>query len=103
MSFNKKIYGQLLTETLPRVIETEEENERFLKIIEGLMKKGEDNLSPEEESLLVLLCDLVGDFPRTSCCRHVYLRCSNPHARGRKGQLNQSAQLRAVSRRRPGR
>ena len=62
MSFNKKIYGQLLTETLPRVIETEEENERFLKIIEGLMKKGEDNLSPEEESLLVLLCDLVGDF-----------------------------------------
>ncbi len=62
MTFNNKIYGQLLTDTLPRVIETEEENERFLQIIKELMRKGEDKLSLEQESLLDLLCNLVEDF-----------------------------------------
>lgn len=62
MTFNNKIYGQLLIDTLPRVIETEEENERFLQIIKELMRKGEDNLSPEENSLLDLLSNLVEDF-----------------------------------------
>ena len=62
MTFNNKIYGRLLIDTLPRVIETEEENERFLQIIKELMRKGEDNISPEEESLLDLLCNLVEDF-----------------------------------------
>lgn len=62
MSFNKKNYGQLLTDTLPRVVETEEENERLLKIVEKLMSKGEENLSPEEDALLILLCNLIEDF-----------------------------------------
>ncbi len=43
------------------VIETEEENERMLKIVEKLMEKGE-GLSPEEEKLLKLLAKLVEDF-----------------------------------------
>ena len=59
---NNKIYAELLAETLPRKIETEEENERILAFIEKLMRKGEDNLSPEEETLLILLCELVEDF-----------------------------------------
>ena len=62
MTFNNKIYGQLLIDTLPRVIETEEENERFLQIIKKLMRNGEDKISPEEESLLILLSNLVEDF-----------------------------------------
>lgn len=62
MTFNNKIYGQLLIDTLPRVIETEEENEKFLQVIKALMRKGESKLSPEEESLLDLLCNLVEDF-----------------------------------------
>ncbi len=62
MTFNNKIYGQLLIDTLPRVVETEEENERLLKIIKELMRKGEEKLSPEEESLLGLLCNLVEAF-----------------------------------------
>ncbi len=61
-NINKRKYGQLLIDTLPRKIETEAENERILKIIEKLMFKGEGNISPEEETLLVLLCDLVEDF-----------------------------------------
>ncbi len=54
-------YRRLLSRTMPVVIETEEENERMLTIVEKLMKKGE-NLSAEEEKLLKLLARLVEDF-----------------------------------------
>src|SRR3989441_11196247 len=50
----------LLSQAIP-VIETEEENERILRVIEELMDKGE-GLSPEEEKLLKLLTRLVEDF-----------------------------------------
>src|SRR5438128_5833119 len=54
-------YKRLLSRTMPVVIETEEENERMLKVIEKLMDKGE-GLSPEEEKRLKLLTKLVEDF-----------------------------------------
>src|SRR5437764_11724752 len=54
-------YRRLLSQTMPVIIETEEENERMLKVIEKLMDKGE-GLSPEEEKLLKLLTKLVEDF-----------------------------------------
>ena len=54
-------YRRLLSRTMPVIIETEEENERMLTILEKLMKKGE-NLSAEEEKLLKLLVRLVEDF-----------------------------------------
>jgi len=54
-------YKRLLSQTMPVLIETEEENERMLKVIEKLMDKGE-GLSPEEEKLLKLLTRLVEDF-----------------------------------------
>lgn len=47
--------------TMPRIIETQAENESMLKIVEKLMDKGE-GLSPEEEKLLKLLAKLVEDF-----------------------------------------
>lgn len=65
-NINAGKYGQLLTDTLPQKIETEKENERILKIIENLMFKGESNISPEEETLLVLLCDLVEQFEKNA-------------------------------------
>jgi len=46
---------------IPAVIETEDENERMLKVIEGLMDKGE-NLTIEEENHLRSLAKLVEDF-----------------------------------------
>ena len=55
-------YGKLLLDTLPGVIETEDENERALEIVWGLMKKGEGNLSPEEDKLIRLLVRLIEDF-----------------------------------------
>jgi HTH-type transcriptional regulator/antitoxin HigA len=54
-------YRRLLSQTMPVVIETEEENTRMLAIVEKLMKKGED-LSAEEEKLLKLLARLIEDF-----------------------------------------
>ncbi len=63
-TINNTKYAEILATALPRKIETEEENERVLKIIENLMRRGEDNLSPEEETLLVLLAELVEDFEK---------------------------------------
>ncbi len=54
-------YKKLLSRAMPVIIETEEENERMLKVIETLMDKGE-SLSAEEEKLLKLLTKLVEDF-----------------------------------------
>ncbi len=48
---------------MPVFIETEEENERMLAIVEKLMDKGE-NLSPEEDKLLKLLARLIEDFEK---------------------------------------
>lgn len=58
-----KRYGALLAQALPAIIETEEQNEQYLAIVEKLMRKGE-NLSPEEETLLKLLAHLIEDFER---------------------------------------
>jgi len=58
-----KKYASLLSMALPAIIETEEQNERYLAIVEDLMSKGE-NLSPEEETLLKLLSHLIEDFER---------------------------------------
>lgn len=46
---------------MPVAIETEEENERMLAVVEKLMDKGED-ISAEEEALLRLLVTLIQDF-----------------------------------------
>lgn len=54
-------YKRLLSKTMPVIIETEEENERMLAIVEKLMEKGEA-ISPEEEKLLKLLARLIEDF-----------------------------------------
>jgi HTH-type transcriptional regulator/antitoxin HigA len=55
-------YGRLLAKALPTVVKSEAENNRMLEIIEGLLEKGENNLTAEEDALLELLLDLVHDF-----------------------------------------
>lgn len=61
-TYSPKRYGSLLTKVSPGVIETEQENERVLAIIDQLMSKDEDKLSPEEGRLLSLMAVLVEDF-----------------------------------------
>jgi HTH-type transcriptional regulator/antitoxin HigA len=62
IGIDKTKYGMLLAETLPGIIETEEENERAIEAVERLMEKGEGNLSPEETSLFRLLVRLIEDY-----------------------------------------
>jgi HTH-type transcriptional regulator / antitoxin HigA len=63
VKIDTKEYSRLLAYTLPAIIETEEENDRMLAIVESLMDKGDD-LSPEEEKLFKLLVHLIQDFER---------------------------------------
>jgi HTH-type transcriptional regulator/antitoxin HigA len=56
-----KRYARLLSATLPTIIETEEQNEHYLGVVEELMRKGE-NLAPEEEMLVNLLSLLISEF-----------------------------------------
>ncbi|HEX8634158.1 MAG TPA: hypothetical protein VF703_08420 [Pyrinomonadaceae bacterium] len=58
---NPQTYSRLVAKARPTVIKTEDENNRMLAIVEGLMKKG-DNLTAEEGELLELLSDLISDF-----------------------------------------
>ena len=66
---------RLLARALPAVIKSEDENNRILAIIEGLLAKGEQNLTPEEDALLELLVDLVHDFEE----QHYPLPSHPPH------------------------
>lgn len=61
-NYDPRIYGSLLVEYQPGVIKTEKENERALEIAGRLMKKNENDRSPEETRLLDLLVALIEDF-----------------------------------------
>jgi HTH-type transcriptional regulator/antitoxin HigA len=60
--FDTRRYGRMLARFAPKVIETEQENEAALAIAEGLMKKGEENLTHEENVLFDLLTNLIEQF-----------------------------------------
>lgn len=56
-----KLYGKLLTKTLPRVLRSEDEYEQMLAEVEALMEQG-DGRSPEQDALLDLMALLVQDY-----------------------------------------
>ena len=60
LTFDRNVYGNLLAEVQPKVITSEEENERYLAIVERLM--AEKNRTPEQNALLQLLVTLIEDF-----------------------------------------
>lgn len=55
-------YGRLLAKFAPKVIQTEEENEEALAVVESLMERGEARLGTEELALLDLLGTLIEKF-----------------------------------------
>jgi HTH-type transcriptional regulator/antitoxin HigA len=57
-------YGKLLAKTLPKVIETREEFDRYVQMMEDLDRRttAGEPLAPEEEALLALLERLVQDY-----------------------------------------
>lgn len=61
LTFDKNVYGSLLAEFQPKVITSEEENERALAVVEKLMALRE-NITPEQDALLELLVTLIEKF-----------------------------------------
>jgi HTH-type transcriptional regulator / antitoxin HigA len=60
LTIDPKVYGDLLAQYQPRLITTEEENERMLAVVEHLVHQ--DNLIPEEQQLLELSIALIEKF-----------------------------------------
>src|ERR1700719_2016150 len=60
-SISAKKYGGLLAKALPKVIESDEELERFAELLEGLdmLKRA---LTAEEKALEALLAQLIKDY-----------------------------------------
>jgi HTH-type transcriptional regulator / antitoxin HigA len=58
--FNPQEYQKLLVEYQPKIIRTEEENEKALTIVEKLMHQ--QHRSPEEDELYDLLVTLIEKF-----------------------------------------
>jgi HTH-type transcriptional regulator/antitoxin HigA len=54
------IYGKLLAKALPRVIQSEKENDRHIETLLALEQRG--SLTPEEKDLADLLTLLIEDF-----------------------------------------
>ncbi|MFK0734859.1 MAG: type II toxin-antitoxin system HigA family antitoxin [Gloeotrichia echinulata GP01] len=75
LTFNSQIYSELLSKHQPRIIKTEEENEKFLAIVEELLSRS--HLTPEEDAVLELLVKLIEDFED----KHYQLNTSTPHSR----------------------
>ncbi len=60
LTFNPDKYSQLLVRYQPKLIRTEEENEKALAIVEELMHR--PNRSPEENEVYELLITLIEKF-----------------------------------------
>jgi antitoxin component HigA of HigAB toxin-antitoxin module len=66
--FNSAIYGQLLIETIPKVIESQDEYDRIEAKFERLLDKG-DERSAEEDMLFDLLASLLQDYEKRTLPR----------------------------------
>lgn len=62
LTFNQDKYSKLLVHYQPKLIRTEEENEKALAVVEELMHR--QNRSPEENELYDLLITLIEKFER---------------------------------------
>jgi HTH-type transcriptional regulator / antitoxin HigA len=60
LSINPESYGALLSKYLPMPITSEDDNERALELVQNLMAIA--NRTPEEDSLLELLVQLIERF-----------------------------------------
>lgn len=73
-TIDKDTYASLLVEFQPKIITTEEENEKVLAVVEKLMAV--KNRTPEQNALLDLLVTLIEKFED----EHYQLNASTPHS-----------------------
>ncbi len=74
-TLNPVAYGKLLAKVLPHAIKDETEYDRLVAEVGRLMERGEENLSPEETSLLEMISILIEEYDR----QHYPLSPSQPH------------------------
>jgi len=60
LTINNKVYGELLSQYQPKIIMTEEDNERAIALVESLTHNSD--LTPEEEQIVELLITLIEKF-----------------------------------------
>ena len=75
LTFNPEKYSELLVKYQPKLIRTEEENEKALAIVEELMHRS--NRTPEENELYELLVTLIEKFEQEF---YEPGNASNPHS-----------------------
>ena len=71
---DKNVYGSLLAEFQPKIITSEEENDKYLEVVERLMAYSER--SPEQDALLDLLVIIIEKFES----EHYQLHGSTPQS-----------------------
>jgi HTH-type transcriptional regulator / antitoxin HigA len=74
-TLNAVAYGKLLAKVQPHAIKDEREYGRLVAEVGRLMERGEENLSPEETSLLEVMSILIEEYDRA----HYPLSPSQPH------------------------
>ncbi|MFO5438086.1 MAG: type II toxin-antitoxin system HigA family antitoxin, partial [Dolichospermum sp.] len=72
-TLNKEEYIKLLSETVPRIIDTEIEHKRLLNEVDKLMDLGE-NLTDEQAEVLQLLVTLIEQYED----KHYQLKAATP-------------------------
>lgn len=60
LTIEKTIYGKLLADSQPKIINTEEEYDYALKVVDTLMSK--EDLTPEEIELMQVWAILIEDY-----------------------------------------
>ena len=75
LTINPERYAEALSLYQPQVIKTEEENEKFLAIVEELMSR--TRLTVEEDTILELLVRLIEEFE----AQHYTIDASTPYSR----------------------
>ena len=63
-TLNPVAYGKLLAKVQPHAIKSEKEYDRLVAEVGRLMERGEENLSPEETSLLEMMSILIEEYDR---------------------------------------
>jgi len=74
-TLNPTAYRKLLAKVLPQAIKDEREYDRLVAQVGRLMERGEENLTPEETSLLEMMSILIEEYDR----KHYSLLPSEPH------------------------
>ncbi|MGO9272836.1 MAG: helix-turn-helix domain-containing protein [Terriglobia bacterium] len=74
-TLNPTAYRKLLAKVLPHAIKDEREYDRLVGEVGRLMERGDENLTPEETSLLEVMSILIEDYDR----KHYSLLPSEPH------------------------